>query len=91
MLLTSTIEMAKESLRASDDPIVPFLGQISGFRVSFPDGSDRSAPTEDVAYSLAVTWLANRMSKQDDPNWKPSRDTLHDLGVRITAFLEISY
>lgn len=91
--LTNLIEAAQHAIEnAGDDTLHEFsacIGGIDHCRVTFPDGSSRDAPDEEKAEAIATTWLANRMSKQDDPDWKPSRQTMDELGIRIQAFLII--
>lgn len=93
--LTSIVDSALATIDGNDETAIrefaSHIERFSVFRVNFPDGSNRDAPDEDKAEELARIWLANRMSMQDNPNWKPSRETMHDLGITITGFLAVTY
>lgn len=71
-----------------------FASHVTGFSrftVNFPDNTSRDTTDELKAEEIARTWLANRMGKQDDPTWQPSRTTMHDLGITITGLLSVTY
>lgn len=93
--LTDIVDAAMNHIDGTTQPdIGNFAAHVqafSHFRVNFPDGTNREAPTEDKAEELARIWLANRMSMQDNPAWAPARSTMHELGITITGFLAVTY
>lgn len=95
MHITTIFTHAKLAMSTSNEDSVETFASMCedfvSFEVEFPDGSKRQATDELNAYEIARVWLANRLSKQDDPTWKPSHTTLRDLGVRISGLLKVSY
>lgn len=92
-IIDSAIKFIHEehNINAPTNHFAEHVSGFKGFTVNFPDGSNRDAPDEEKAEEIARVWLANRMSKQDDASWRPSRETMHNLGITITGLLAVTY